>query len=446
MSFRRVFERIIWLAGCLSFTASAGDGLLDESFGIGGRWVFSSGFYPFDTGLGRLPAATTADGRIYTAVRILDGANTMVVARRMPDGKADESFGEGGFRTYTAPFDKFRPTVLLVQPDGKLVLGGLVTIPGHRASLCRLKENGDLDVGFGGQPANPGCYYINLGPNGHVTALRRQSDGKLVASIMSSQSLGYVMRLSADGIPDQSFGVNGLATLLPNDDVDINDIAIAPDGKIVAAGSVVTGNGLAMLIARLNPADGTLDASFNGSGTKEVEFPLGDKNYAWAESVVVAADGSIIAAGGAAYMTAHVNTIFKTTPAGNVATTFGPGHDGKVVTQMGTESVTRKILLQCDGRILLVGHTMQNGSLRYDMAARRLDRFGNVDQDFGVNGVAIVPFDLDGPQNDVAGDAFLQGGQLVITGYAGSGSGNQAVDAFSFARLTSDTIFCDGFE
>ena len=136
---------------------------------------------------------------------------------------------------------------LLVQPDGKVVIGG--SFSGTSASglgsfrLTRLNTDGSRDTGF--------AHGIQTGL---VYALARQSSGKLIVagdfSTVHGQPRNFIARLETDGSLDATFvpptasGWSG-----------IRAVAIAPDDKVLVTRS--TG------IARLTAVAGDLDPTFN---------------------------------------------------------------------------------------------------------------------------------------------------------------------------------------
>src|SRR5207249_4045186 len=115
-----------------------------------------------------------------------------------------------------------------------------------------------------------------------------------------------VLRLTTDGQLDPTFGDGGklvfdFSTLIASDAV--NAITVAPDGRIVVAGSVdglnsnfAVGTGGAMAAARLT-TDGRLDPTFDGDGIAIASVPVGKFDDAVARAVAVQPDGFIILAG-----------------------------------------------------------------------------------------------------------------------------------------------------
>jgi uncharacterized delta-60 repeat protein len=146
------------------------------------------------------------------------------LARYLPDGRLDPTFGTEGLVTVNAGFAH----ALVLQPDGKLVTTG--------SGLTRCLPDGRLDPTFG--------------VGGRVTTdflaltLVRQPDGKLVAAGGSGpfETSDFALaRYLPEGRLDASFGVGGLVT---TDFFGGSDAASAlilqPDGKLVAAGYSLT--------------------------------------------------------------------------------------------------------------------------------------------------------------------------------------------------------------
>lgn len=144
---------------------------------------------------------------------------------------------------------------LVVQPDGKVIIGGQFTavngIP--RSNLARLNADGTLDSS-----------YVNTteaGANGPVYALALQSDGSLIVGGLFTQvgSFGVtnLARLKPDGSADTSFGGDS-AEMGAN--ASVLALAVLPDGRIVLGGSFNSVRGQPRRsVARLK-SDGSLDS------------------------------------------------------------------------------------------------------------------------------------------------------------------------------------------
>lgn len=170
------------------------------------------------------------------------------LVRLNQDASLDSSFVVG------SGFD-YSPVQAVEQSDGKVLLGGGFTnYQGKSANrLIRLNTDGSRDSSFD----------IATGFNNTVIAVALQPDGKVLVGGLFTTYKGaaanYLVRLNSDGSLDTSLnlgsGLNG----------SVNSILVLPDGKIIIGGAFKTVNGVSRgLLARLN-SDGSLDGSF-GAG------------------------------------------------------------------------------------------------------------------------------------------------------------------------------------
>jgi len=143
---------------------------------------------------------------------------------------------------------------LLVQPDGKIVVGGSFTSLGgqRRENLGRLYPDGSLDMGF-----NPGSRMSTLGTA--VLTMALQADGRILVGGMFTTLAGEprdrIGRLNPDGSLDSTFN--------PRADGSVSCLALQPDGKTLVGGRFTTLGGQAHKgIGRLKP-DGLVDPTFN---------------------------------------------------------------------------------------------------------------------------------------------------------------------------------------
>src|SRR5690349_19253654 len=97
---------------------------------------------------------------------------------------------------------------------------------------------GDLDLGFG----TSGSVITSIGPGNDVAGdVAIQPDGKIVAVGGSSNDASsdfVVARYDPDGSLDASFGTGGIVTTAISSDYDAaGAVALEPDGRIVAMGT-----------------------------------------------------------------------------------------------------------------------------------------------------------------------------------------------------------------
>jgi uncharacterized delta-60 repeat protein len=192
--------------------------------------------------------ALQPDGKILIggSFTTYNGTSRHRIARLNADGTIDTTFNPGTGADGSV-------ISMTLQPDGKIIIGGnFITFNGTtRSRIARLNINGTLDATF-----NPGT-----GPDQLVSTTKLQPDGKILIGGLftnyNGTSMNRIVRLNADGTVDITFMAGTGANLY------VRTITLQPDGKIIIAGQFSFYNGTPRnLIARLN-ADGTLDATFN---------------------------------------------------------------------------------------------------------------------------------------------------------------------------------------
>jgi len=331
-------------------------------------------------------------------------------------GVLDPTFSEGG--KALIPFDPNGIASLsmadaAVQSDGRIVVAGTVVENGLDCdpAVARLNSDGSVDgeFGVGGEvvvPFNLGGYNIDT-----ANAVALQPDGKIV--VAGAAQLGTddrdfaVARLNRDGSLDESFA--GVGKTIVYFDLGTNwadeatGVAVQPDGKIVLAGyaSATSDTEWVIAVARLG-TDGFPDDTFGLAGKTTIEFDLGDPTTAVAYDVVVQHDGKIVivghaVGGGSPFGLAAVRLL----EGGDLDESFGEG--GRILVNLGPGSAiggtARSVAIQADGKIVLAGDVM-TGSIpdaNCDLVIARLLPDGGIDSAFGEDGKVVVPFDLAAP-------------------------------------------------
>lgn len=402
-------------------------GTLDASFGAGGTVT---------TDFGGNPAAARtvvvqADGNILAAgVAYTNGVLAFAAARYNSDGILDTSFGTGGI--VTTPFDfpgNFdRVFTVVAQPDGKFVaVGSTVMTPFANFALARFNANGALDATFG----TGGIVTTDFGVSAEATSAVVQADGKIVAAGYANLDGGEsfaLARFNSNGTLDTTFGTGGKVGTAFNNGHGFSyaqafSVAIQPDGRIVAAGTMELGacvfNGLDVpcfdvALARYN-GNGTLDASFGTGGRVTTDFGAPNDQ---AESVAVQPNGRIVVAGAAGRF---INTGFDFALArynsdGTLDTSFGTS--GTVTTDFAggydVPSEPSAIALQTDGKLVVIGYTVVNDV--YDFALARFNGNGTLDAGFGTGGKLTTDF---AGANELPSSVAVQpDGNIVVAGGA----------------------------
>jgi uncharacterized delta-60 repeat protein len=275
--------------------------------------------------------AVQPDGRILVGgdFTTLDGQACAAIGRLNTNGALDTSFSTHVFDPPPFTTIDARVQAILVQPDGKIVLGGRLSYNGGPSSgyIRRLNANGLLDTTF----SSPG---VN---GGMVSSLALQGDGKILVggsfSFVGSQARFRLARFNSDGSLDAGFD----AGLGSTTGTWVLSIALQADQAILIGGVFTTVAGQARTnLARLNP-DGSLDLAFNPAAT-------GASSAVY--SLALQADGKILvggiftALGGASHL-----RLGRLNPDGTPDSSFTAGANGDVY----------GLAIQPDGKVLAVG-------------------------------------------------------------------------------------------
>jgi uncharacterized delta-60 repeat protein len=306
------------------------------------------------------------------------------IARLNTDGSLDTTFNvnasplaNGGYKIFVQPDDSFftgslykfnangvqdtsfqyQPffapiTNIAGLPDGRVYAGGEVPMSSGFDFLARHNADGTRDNSF-----------ANVQLNSNIRKMLVLPDGKLLIggpfTSVNGQTASGIARLNTDGTFDSTFNQGGAG---PN--ADVADMELLPDGKILIAGGFSTYNGVTRRrFARLN-ADGTLDASFNYTGTFANVFPT---------EVEVLSGGKIVAGGDVRSVSQLRASFIMLNPDGSQVLEF--------FIQKALPMRVRKTTVQSDGRIYVAGEFINiNGELRNSLA--RLNANGAVDTTF----------------------------------------------------------------
>jgi uncharacterized delta-60 repeat protein len=237
------------------------------------------------------------------------------ISRITPTGQPDPSFRPGSGANSQV-------NALARQPDGKILIGGGFSSYNGTARkyLARLNADGSLDPSF-----DPGA-----GPSSLVNDILVQPDGKILiggwfTSYQGATAKGLA-RLNADGSLDPTFSNGAFSGSLM-----AYKLALQPDGKILVAGAIsctgAGGVGSKCGLARFN-ANGTRDASFDVGYGATTSSTTGS---AFVMECSLQADGKILVGGGFKYFGGQLHSgVARINPNGSVDASFTPVVDSTV--------------------------------------------------------------------------------------------------------------------
>lgn len=410
-------------------------GTLDSSFGFGSIVTHS----PIPNESASVEAvAVQPGGKIVVAAVSGRGDDGLLLARYVPSGALDTSFGDGGY-VETPVGDWAKAEAVAVQPDGKIVVAGTRSPQAgedvqSEFVLARYNANGSLDTSFGTDgmtstvipesppPSTPG--FTSLPPFADASSLAILPSGEILvggsagfeiqsdALYGSSETSFFALaRYEPDGSLDAGFGDGGIVQTRFDGELTLSGIALRTDGRIVAVGSADGGEHpyytSRMVAVRYNP-DGSLDPTFGAAGKVATSAAL----YFNGGPFAFLENGKIVVSGethdGLAWFA-------RFTANGRIDKTFGRQGYAKV-----NRPAASHVLAQRDGKIVFVTDDSTDGlgvSTVYRLLAN-----GRLDSSFGPG----KPLELPGLVSTLA----LQPDQKILVG---GGDG----DMWTLARLVS---------
>jgi uncharacterized delta-60 repeat protein len=391
-----------------SFIFAQASGTLDATFGTNGR-ITSTGVsqnYGEDI-------IVQPDGKIVIVVasfRSTDTSFTQLV-RYNANGTLDNTFGTAG-KVKTAIETGFTAGSITLQTDGKIIAVGA-------NSLARYKSNGSLDSTFN----RNGTVTTQFVPNkeGVVGNATLQSDGKILVggSVTNNATTGsrsmLIARYNTNGSLDSTFATKGIAiqTFGIDKQQEINSIAVQADNKILACGLVIISQSpvwqsdLGLMRYTTN---GALDATFGTNGIVNIA------NFS-PVSVKSLSNGKILVAGTVFGTSSGLFVLYRFNANGSLDATFGT--NGKITTAFTTQVYVYDMLVQKDGKIVLLSLSDYYGA-NPTIVFARYSSDGVLDNIFGTNGKSLIPAILPG---EIYKKLSIQSdGKLLSVGWTLSGT------------------------
>ena len=430
LKFRTRLTTLLTLVSALALcgeAVAANAGLPDTTFGAGGFTVIDE---PGDQNEQLHDVAVLGDGKILGAGRRGTGSG-FLLARLNPDGSPDAGFGSGGVAVEPDTKVAGAPREIdgiEVRADGKIVAAGLGRGASANAfAFARYLPGGTLDPSFGAG----GLRTVEIAPaGGDADDIALAPDGKVVA--VGSNGAGgkaVVVRLTENGDPDAGFGPGGGRFVdVPFSNTDVARAAVVlSNGTVLLAGSSTQGGFLAEL-----DVNGAPVASFGFEGIRVHDLGDGPSPSGSIEDIELLGDGRILVAGRAfgAIDTASELVVARFMPDGELDPTFA---DGGVFRSNPTDGVDEAtaLELQPDGKIVVAGLRGDDGEAGGETWLLRFTPDGDLDPTFGSGGESV---------SAIAGLDWAQGLALQPDGKAVTAGAQQVNENFQllFGRFTAD--------
>lgn len=395
---------------CCCGLAGAAD-RIDRGFGQNGKVVMHA---PSGGVISDL--ALTPNNEMVAAVSSFSREGSLFGAARLrADGRPDRSFGQGG-KVILDLGESAQAQGITTQPNGRILIAGSRTPEGTDTPLlARLLPGGSLDPSFGaGGLVRPGVknharedvlYDVAVQPSGRLVAVGARNERKFLTSAAT------VVAYRPDGSVARAFGTNGEVVLWGARRgiayTGLRDVVALPSGKLLASGFR---RGQLMLV-RLG-RDGRLDRSF-GDGDGIAMAPIDGNGSCLApciigSSVAVERSGRIVVLA-SSRSEGPSFAVARFTPEGRLDRSFAG--DGIFLGPTAL-SEAMDLALQPGGGIVVVGFAGRKSDVprsEYSFAAVRLTAAGRLDRSFG-KGAEVLPLGL----NSVALAALTQPGRGVV--------------------------------
>ena len=344
-----------------------------------------------------------------TGPGVFNGITECGIARYTTSGILDSTFGNGGY-TLTSFGSRIETQAIAEQPtNGYIVAAGFAIVNGiTQIALVRYTTTGSLDTNFG----TAGVVTTQIGDGSTANAVAIQSNGQIViagVSVYLGTPEFIVARYnSTDGSLDTSFNSSGTTPGIVTTPIGVrasaNSLAIQSDGKIVVAGMVANGTQNQFCIVRYN-ADGSYDTNFGTQGI--VTTSIG--TYAQALSLAIQSNGNIVVAGSSdtSIALARYNSAD-----GSLDTNFNSSGStpGIVTTSLGNKACANSVVIDSSGNIVIGGFSDTN------LLVGRYTSSGVLDTSFGLNATGFVTFSIE--ETNVCNEVVLQNSDIIAAGYA----------------------------
>lgn len=341
------------------------------------------------------------------------------LARYTADGNLDATFGDAGKATFSFGGDESPAYDMILDNEGRILVTGYATSgPTNDIALARLTADGIPDPSFG----NSGIKITDLGHDEMAISITVQDDGKIVVAgdVFYSGGGGvdmFICRYHSNGSTDTGFGTNGhIVHDLNNGSTDMPDGLLIHQGKILCCASAFNGNSGeydALVLARFND-DGSPDVSFGIGGFSKIDgLSIGNMISYPRTDLAIAPGNKIVVSGQIDGIEGNDFAIYRFLSNGYPDNTFD--EDGMVVTDMIGENSPASVLVQPDGKIVAGGY--HYNTTDQDFCIARYLENGELDATFGnYYGVSFLDVSLGGQKYDQINSIVLQADGRIIAG------------------------------
>jgi hypothetical protein len=317
------------------------------------------------------------------------------------------------------------PAAMMMMDDGRIWITGYGSGSGSFGFLKSYNSDGSLDATFGYQQGGVMAVNSDTIFQTYPASLAQFGEYVYVAGQYTPGSENiFLMRFNSDGSYDLNFNKTGMVTFDFSGSDYVLDMKVQTDGKVLVAGQSNDG----YYVIRVNP-DGSLDSGFGTAGIFAAEFNPGS-SYDELRKVLLQSDGKIVLLGSSTNGTKKI-AMMRLTTSGALDATFGTG--GKATASASTPNDI------FDGRILSNGNIIVVGNNNDDVIVARFTSAGALDTTFNTTGYIVRDFTAD--EENILALEVQDDGKILVAGSAGSMMASQAFVARLNADGSTDTSF-----
>ena len=396
--------------GGLTVARYQDDGRLDRSFGHEG--IFTTG-YRYRPGA---ILVRPSGGFVVLGAYRDPCAGQYACQQRLPlfgftsQGRLDPTFGRAGVSWDLAGT---RGGALALQPNGRIIVAASDRVCHTEclfgsAELARFLPDGNLDPSFG----EGGVVHLSRS-GGAFTAVATELDGSILAAGDLQDRVAprgpILARFSRDGVPDPSFGEDGLLTAPPGFGAGSFQSLALSETSITAAG----GSGSVVRLARYS-LRGELDRGFGSAGVATATLGSPDSHFFGQARLLAMSNQRVYATTGPVGLACRQPNRFEArcrsglslarfSAAGRLDPSFGRGGVSRTMLGAGRseeDAFASPVAIAAGprGRVILAGsaqfvaspHLRQPARDSFAIAVYKRDG-GGLDRDFGRGGVVLTP-------------------------------------------------------
>ena len=281
------------------------NGTLDSTFGTNGKYVQDQ--YP-DSAEGTALALAPDGSILVSGWDLVTGSGQGMAAWKITStGALDSSFGAHG--EYLGPlFAQARANAITFGANGDAILAGATTYSpstgATAATLVALTAQGIPDSSFGdaGTMTIPDAGY-QYGNDAYAIVGRQ--DGSFLVGTTTNSFGGVILHVTSRGALDTTFGSGGYDRVPAQHSVQVlTSLVLDPQGRMLITGVGPENQAqpptAPLMIARLN-SDGTIDPTFGTSGIVQKDVVQGEDSRG--NAVALDSAGNVLAGGVAADQT-----------------------------------------------------------------------------------------------------------------------------------------------